>query len=758
MKRLIGIAIAVGLAMVVFGCGGSSFLTESPPEVTGETSNPVSIEGSIESEAQMSDAQGVTKDVEAEGIIEGTDGAISGPSEDYKIYPWIECNATTDLYSYEVVYNVADCSYPDQCLVVTREFTDTTLSSLKFHIDGSLPDAAEADTMGCTVIMNHRIRTNRVFASDAIRINAFRYDLGNPWGEVGQALIDQIAGINFDLASELYGTGAGDHLLDSKDMLGCDGTADMGGYLNMEIDPTTDPFDVVLGAPINTSSADSFTMGISLVETDPAKPRGDLITDPNDGSSGYRCDFQTLKPLTYKFVGLTTTGVNLASDPLKECGRYCNDIAVNCDANACSEGLMASSLVAALDAEGNSLASSNALAGPALGISLQHDNIDEATVVPGNFFYTITEALPASLSDSRIAVTDIDYVNGDAWADSILGPDGIVGDDFIVYVADAWMYEGLAFEFNVVHIKNNSGDTFDNLLSFAGVAAYCSSHDFNISPIASGDEQFNIGSAANARFASTVADWASMRLYLDAVSNVGQMDYDDTFNGFGSVVSMNNVMEILSGQGIENFDEFRVEVKIDNISGFDDVVAAVPDRDAFLVNLTRASEAATPGEGYAMGIEVCDLGSGDELCAVGYQWDFSTGSWAISNGAALSVADPNGLNGSTSLVFRMDYSNSNNAADIFVSADGDNWINVNTGTIHPDAAGGAAAIVQDVNFATDVVVDMTFVSANDGISDNVLSVDYIRTMGLQNNDAGLTQFRDIWTGLLDDFNPGAGRI
>jgi len=274
----------------------------------------------------MSDTRGVTKDVEGEAIIEGTDGSIEGPSEDYQIYPWIECNATTDNYSYQVVYNVSDCTTTGECLVVTREYVDAELHELQFHIDGYLPDAAETDTLTCTVMMNHRIRTDMKFANDAIRLNGFIYPGGIGWSEIGSSLQGQPGNLSqFDLTEEIYGTGVGDHLLDSKDLVGCDGLLNSGGYTPMQIDPLGDPI-----GGVDSGDTESFQMDISV-----AAIKGDVIPDPDDGSSGYRCDFQTLKPVTYSFTGLTSGGVNLASAPYKECGRYCDDLNYNCDVNVC---------------------------------------------------------------------------------------------------------------------------------------------------------------------------------------------------------------------------------------------------------------------------------------------------------------------------------------------------------------------------------------------------------------------------------------
>jgi len=720
-NRLLGtaFAIAVASAVVAFGCGGSSYLTEAPPEVTGGPSYPVSISGGIEADSAVSNFGSVnasaSKDVEGEGIIEGTDGAITGPSEDYQIYPWIECSATTNLYSYDVVYNVADCTYPDQCLVVTREFTDATLHSLQFHIDGKLPDAAEADDVDCTVIMNHRIRTDRVFASDAIRINAFVYDLGNGWSEIGQAMIDQTAGVNFDLAPETYGTGVGDHLLDSKDMLGCDGVLN-GGYLNMEIDPTTDPFP----GGINTSLADSFTMGISLVETDPAKPRGDMIDDPNDGSSGYRCDFQTLKPLTYEFVGLTTTGVNLVSDPLKECGRYCNDIAVNCDTNWCSEAEMDTSAVAFVDADHLAISDGqeDVMIGPEMGVSFGVE-MDESTVTDDHIFMTVTaDPLPAGLNFSNIAI-------GNPYGDPLdVALDGVTGDDFLWAVEDAYEYQLLPLEIEALGVKTLGGAMPFYPIAVNVTAGCATSDTFNVDssdPVECWDPSVTYANF----FPVTLNTWAQIdaesALQFDLVN--GMLLYRDSGKGDDTqqAAFISKPIELPSSS-------WQLEAVVSNASGFKAIdVGTMSDALSFNVMSDVTS-------GYTMGLQTIDIvGVKTQTCYALY----------MENGVPQGGSYLDDCDTESDFVFRLSYNVA--AKDVVAEVsfdDGASWHDIVTEGVQfptaPQAALNYAAL------AGNVYGSIGIMSADDGTTkNNTADIEQVRFYGLDSlAGAAVAQFSD----------------
>jgi hypothetical protein len=716
-KRMIGTALAVGLAMIVFGCGGSGFLSESPTEVSSEGSNPVHITFGAEAESGMIGTTDANKDAGGIGIIDMGPGDVQSPAgEWYQIIPVIADLANSG--GYEVAVN-EDPANPSAGIRCDYAYLSGYMDELLVECSGILPEGAEGTDLTGSVRMNHYLRTLQADGTDAaIRINGL-----NPgFSELNASVTGQITeAAQWDVTENLYGPSSE---LDKYDRYGCNGLPTSGGEIPMEMDFSAagDPWIPVLGGTIDAADGESFTKGIGI-DAD----MGDLFTDPF-GIEAYRCHFQTIKPFAIEIV----FDADLDRDKYKECGLFVNDVNLPSE-NFCNALSMDASAVQFADG-------SPALLSPgATNVQIHRmltsfaANVDPNTINATNHLLTITtDPLPAGISSANVDTWDYTLTDD-------LSGDGL-DDDYAYNITDAYKFEQLSFEDVWVNVKDVNGATYDGAVTIDYTASWSVSHDWNVSTFASGNEVHNLGLAATARFPSTVADWATARTYVSLDAANSEMDVIE--GAADQVLALSNTMEI------NNANRFRVEVAFTNISGIDDVSGGPPSTsgDAILVEVTDS----VTNYSYAMGLEAYDDSNGVQMYCVAYQWSNASGSWIIDNGSQVNC------NAATDVIFRIDYQNDLDVAAVYFSLDnGQNFTDMNTGALHYAASGNPKVTLGDIDLGlNDIVVSMLFASNVDTFADNVVSVDSIRLFGLTNADGGWTMFKDLQVHELTDFLTG----
>jgi hypothetical protein len=742
-KRMIGTAIAVGLAMVVFGCGGSGFLSESPTDVLGEDSYPVSITGGVVSDAGVEDSAGsLNKDVGGEGVIDPESGDISGPDQFLVMNPYINCgNSIADdaplSPAVELVYDSGDCTVADDCLVLTEQFTDAYMSDYSFNISGTVGSRLAGDTIPCDVVIVTRFGSQQVFADAAFSLNGYINTGATGWPELNADMLTQISDITqFDLTEEAFGA---THVLNGYDVHGCDGVT--GATDSMLITIDQDP----LGNEGSTTA--TFQMGLPV---DP--DYGDLIAEDQIWATGnyYQCNFQTIKASDFVIpagFGSTIASVDLDREFLKECARFCDDKdSAYCDVLQCVEAAMMSAAnVDVFDAAGQPIlaAATDVVLDPeAVYTSFGEANIVAASVIPANNFLVATAPPNASLDRSEAS---------NILANANDAVDAIAGDDWDVAHVDLWEYEDQTMEMEWVKIENSAGGRFDYAVSVPFTLANCVSHSFHASLIDAGDERQNLYSTgANARFQSDVFAWPTARTFLTDAKVQHRREYFDVAAAADSSLAIGNTLSAIDG------DEFRVETFYSSISKIINVNGGSPstDGDTMLTSVCETTGAANPGYCYSFGLEAYDDGNGAKMYCVFYQWSDASGGWAMDNG----VMNATDCDGQTKIAFRFDYSDFRDKADVYIGIGApSNWVNIgDNGVKHYAALAGGTAVVADMdNGAETFDVMLEFISRDGaGINDNVVYVDYIRAQGMSDSDASAIMYPDIAHDYGGDFGLG----
>jgi hypothetical protein len=295
-------------------------------------------------------------------------------------------------------------------------------------------------------------------------------------------------------------------------------------------------------------------------------------------------------------------------------------------------------------------------------------------------------------------------------------------------------------EWEWLNVRDTNGGTFDSILDITFTTGWNVSQAYHVDPIASGEEVPSLGSVANARFSSTVADWATARTYLSHDAANSEVDFLEAVAD-NVVVLQEDPLEVKNG------DEFRYQVKLANISGIDDVEASTPSTsgDAILFGVYDSTDDGA----YVMGLEAHrDPNGVVSMYCVGYQWSNASGGYDMDNGIMNAACD-----GATDIILRFDHDAGRANFDFYYSLDGgQTFVNMLTGGIaHYDTIGGTSIGDLDMEH-NDLIFTQEFVSYADAISDNVVSVDEFRVIGMIEPNGA--KARDIEVSDLDDFSAG----
>ena len=534
LKKMIGIAIAVGLTMVVFGCGGSGFLSESPTEVTGEGSYPVSIRITAETDSAF---VGANKDAGGTGTGGLGAGDVGAAEDWYRIIPYITWAATTSPSGYEIVSDIGDCGNPAACLACNGSWASDLSKTIYTGVcEGQLPEAAKADSVPGVVHMYHYIRTTQNDGTlAAIRLDG---TLAN-WLELESSMADLLIDSGqYDFAEQLFAVG---HDLADEDLVGCDGVPSGSGESPMSA-TDVDPFSPAL----DYADASSFSKGITV---NPDMGDNFLI----DGITAHRCHYETNTEFSISLAALPGT-VDMERGDFVVCGLYCNDINFNCDAGYCAAGALGLKDATFMDPSATPISNgaSNVMLGPAIGISIDQDM--PGTLVAENF----AASAPLNISDVYVHPSD--------------GDDAFVNDDLVLVLdnVNEAQLSSVALEMmgardtdgkvqlDVFRVDVTSGCAVDDLFlqdSFtdSSIAPEGACYDFNraipnaLIPITSPPNLIVYEDAEN----PDIGDIAIFH------ADNGQLQYRDAGKQAGQV----NHAQFIKAVGFTNTDDFRLDLR-----------------------------------------------------------------------------------------------------------------------------------------------------------------------------------------------------
>jgi len=705
MRKLLIIAIALVLA----GCSGQ--LTTAPDDSTGEQTYPVHIEFGAESESGVIGTNGLVKDAGGIGYIDFGPGNIQSPQgEELRMIPEITLDALTTM-GYEVVYNGVP-SNPSAYIGCTGTYPNTVaMDVLRIVCDGVLPQLAEGDDFSGIARMNFYLRTLQEDGTDAaIRLNGI-----NPnWPELDAAVQGQKDNLSqFDLAQHSYGVG---DPLDKYDRYGCDGTAGADAYTPMLLEPLNDVIGIN-SAPDGTAFQMSMNVNAAMGEKNTWD--GDLL----ETGLAYRCQGQTLKPFTFALNGLED-GINLQRDTYKECMVFLNDYNLPSE-NFCNVFTIDSDAVVAYDYDGTPITNSatDVIIGHHMAVDFDGYTMDADTINAANHVVQITtEPLPNGITSANIDS-----------ANYVLYDDGDGVDDMFSYaLVNAFEAEQMTISDSWMNVKDINGATLSEGFGISYTAAWSVSHAWHVSTIESGNEVHKLDDGVsfvvpNADNAVTVTDWATLTTLVSHNEPNSSLDIAD--DATARVLRFGNTLAAPD-------DDFIAELKFsyaNALSAGDSYVVVIADN----VN----------GKGYVFGVQVQDIGAGDEPCAVALQWSDASGGFAYDNGAAYA------LGAISDVIIRAEYDETGSLTMRFwLSTDGGASFNRMDaiGVKHPDVLPAGTAIPAYMDFPNNIIVAHEFANGDNGQADFNVQIDQLRLFGLTNADGAL------WT-MFPDENPDFNR-